>query len=73
MGLMIFKDGLRKAGVFESNVYKKPLLKMADFENLERNIKFKIPEAFRQEVKEYVGQLAPTEDHSKFIGQEFGA
>jgi len=30
-----------------------------------------MPESFRQEVKEYVGLLAPSEDHTKFIGQEF--
>jgi len=30
---MIFKDGLRKAGFFEDNIYKKPLLKMEDFED----------------------------------------
>lgn len=71
MGLMIFKDGLRKAGTFDRNVYQKPLVKMTDFEDLVNDAKFKIPEAFRQEVKEYVGLLAPAEDYSKFIGQEF--
>jgi hypothetical protein len=29
---MIFKDGMRKAGFFENNVYKKPLFNMGEFE-----------------------------------------
>lgn len=29
---MIFKDGLRKAGFFEKNIYKKALTKMNEFE-----------------------------------------
>jgi hypothetical protein len=29
---MIFKDGMRKAGFFENNVYKKPLSKIGEFE-----------------------------------------
>lgn len=28
LGLMIFKDGLRKAGFFEDNIYKMPLKSM---------------------------------------------
>lgn len=67
MGLMIFKDGLRKAGFFEDNIYKRPLLTMDEFENYD-TAGAKIPESFRQEIKEYIGLLAPTEDHSKFIG-----
>lgn len=70
---MIFKDGLRKAGFFKFNVYQKPLLTMEEFENFEKGCKTKIPEAFRQEIKEYIGQLAPNEDNAKFIGQEFGS
>jgi hypothetical protein len=46
LGLMIFKDGLRKAGFFEENIYKKPLRKMEEFEEFEKRKK-KIPEAFR--------------------------
>ena len=44
---MIFKDGLRKAGFFENNVYKKPLTKMAEFEQFEKLLRGNIPEAFR--------------------------
>ena len=69
---MIFKDGLRKAGFFSDNIYQKPLQKISEFETFEKSCKTKIPEAFRQEIKEYVGLLAPDEDNSKFIGQELG-
>lgn len=71
LGLMIFKDGMRKAGFFENNVYKKPLSKIGEFEQFEKRSKETVPEAFRQEIKEYVGQLVDSEveeDNSKFIG-----
>lgn len=71
LGLMIFKDGLRKAGFFEDNIYKMPLKSMQDYEDYEKKMK-KIPEAFRQEIKEYVGLQVDDED-DKFIGQEFNA
>ena len=67
---MIFKDGVRKAGFFEDNVYKRPLLTHDESEAAVAGAK-KVPEAFRQEVKEYLGLLAPSDDHSKFIGQVF--
>ena len=46
LGLMIFKDGMRKAGFFEDNIYKKPLRSMKEYEDYEKKKK-KIPEAFR--------------------------
>ena len=52
---MIFKDGLRKAGFFEKNIYKKALTKIDEFEQFEKRYKDTIPEAFRQEIKEYIG------------------
>ena len=44
---MIFKDGLRKAGFFEKNIYNKPLSKMSEFDQFEKKCKDNIPEAFR--------------------------
>lgn len=74
VGLMIFKDGLRKAGFFINNIYEKPLLTVAEFQEFETLKKeMIIPEAFRQEIKEYIGLLAPTDDHTKYIGQEFNS
>ena len=72
LGLMIFKDGVRKAGFFQDNIYKSPLLSPVEFEAAIAGTK-KVPEAFRQEIKEYLGLLVPTDDHSKFIGQEFNS
>lgn len=70
IGMMIFKDGMRKAGFFSSNVYKSPLLKIDSFLEWEQ-ANHKIPEAFRQEIKDYLGQLNDTDDYNDFIGQEF--
>ena len=35
LGLMIFKDGMRKAGFFEENIYLSPLLTMEEFQKYE--------------------------------------
>ena len=67
---MIFKDGLRKAGFFEENIYKKPLTSMKEFEDWVKQNNLKIPEAFRQEIKEYIGLLGPTDDNTKFLNTE---
>jgi hypothetical protein len=71
LGLMIFMDGLRKAGFFEDNIYKKPLRSIEEFEQYE-NKKKKVPEAFRQEIKEYVGLQQDDEDDI-FVGQAFNS
>jgi hypothetical protein len=57
LGLMIFKDGMRKAGFFEDNIYTAPLLSLEEFQEFEGRLAKKVPEAFRQEIKEYIGQL----------------
>ena len=63
LGIMIFKDGLRKAGFFHENIYEAPLSKMDEFYAYEREDQDrKIPEAFRQEIKEYIGQLRAEDD-----------
>jgi hypothetical protein len=42
-----------------------------EFNYFEKESKNKIPEAFRQEIKEYIGQLNPIEDnYSDYIGKE---
>ena len=35
---MIFKDGLRKAGFFENNVYQRPLTGMKEFDDYEKKL-----------------------------------
>ena len=45
---------------------------MSEFDIYERkDPKRKIPEAFRQEIKEYIGQMQPEEDQAKYVGREF--
>mmetsp|Transcript_4482 Transcript_4482/g.6694 ORF Transcript_4482/g.6694 Transcript_4482/m.6694 type:complete len:122 (-) Transcript_4482:1503-1868(-) len=65
LGMMIFSDGMRKAGFFKDNLYNEPLLTLEQFlqwENDNRDT-IKLPEAFRQEIKEYLGQLIPAEEN----------
>ena len=47
VGLMIFKDGVRKAGFFEKNIYVSALGAMNEFNTFLREIKKKVPETFR--------------------------
>ena len=74
---MLFKDGLRKAGYFENNIYQKPLVSAADYEAYKSTYKgsfSKLPAAFMVEIQEYIEHVAAlkvAEDNSKFIGQEF--
>jgi hypothetical protein len=44
---MIFKDGLRKAGFFDSNIYREPLLTLERFNEWEYENSYKFPEAYR--------------------------
>jgi hypothetical protein len=69
IGLMIFKDGMRKAGFFSGNVYKAPLFDIESYIKWEKS-NHKFPEAFNQEIKEYLGQLNDTDDYDDYIGQE---
>lgn len=73
---MIFRDGIRKAGFFENNVYISALITMAQFDDYMKDIKKKIPESFKQEIKEYLGQVGARgekdNDDQQYIGQEFG-
>ena len=68
---MIFKDGLRKAGFFENNIYKKPLRSIKEFEDFEKGLKDSYPEAFRQEIKEYIGLLPQIPEEDDHVGREF--
>ena len=45
LGMMIFKDGMRKAGFFENNIYVEALTSMKDFDDFVN--KSKVPETFR--------------------------
>ena len=54
LGIMVFPDGLRVAGFFEQNIYKKPLSSMVEFEQFEKSNGQKIPVVFRQEIIEYL-------------------
>jgi len=47
IGLMIFKDGERKAGFFEANIYRRPLKNWKEFEDFAKQFKKQSPETFR--------------------------
>lgn len=68
LGLMIFQDGMKKAGFFKQNIYQSPLLTIKEFEDYEKIENKKIPAQLKQELREYCSLLIPNEDHSMFIG-----
>ena len=73
IGIMIFKDGLRKAGFFKENIYESPLTTLEEYTNYIQGLgsKDKVPESFRQEIKEYIGQLQQNnQDDEDFLGRE---
>ena len=67
---MIFKDGERKAGFFEANIFKRALANWKEFEEFQKQFTKKCPETFRQELKEYIGLLDPEQDNSKYVGRQ---
>ena len=69
---MIFKDGQKKAGFFDENVYKKPLMRQQEFENflMESELVKKVPENFRSEISDYITGLKANEDYSSLIGSQ---
>ena len=47
LGIMIFKDGMRKAGFFKENIYESPLAIIDELEEFLLKKNFKCPESFR--------------------------
>ena len=47
VGIMIFKDGTRKAGFFNKNIYQAPLLLIDELEDYLKQNSSKCPESFR--------------------------
>lgn len=64
---MIFDDGTRKAGFFDENVFKANLDTIDELEGFTEDA----PENFRQELKEYLGFVDPTDDPNYYIDVEF--
>ena len=47
LGIMIFKDGMRKAGFFRANIYESPLLSIDELEEFQKSKNARFPESFR--------------------------
>ena len=63
LGIMIFSNGTRKAGIFKDNVLVELLMNQEMADEAEDMIEEPFPEAFRQELKEYIGLMNPKEDN----------
>ena len=66
LGIMIFANGTRKAGIFRENVLIELLMDNETVEKMQQDGSI-IPEAFKQELKEYIGLMNPKEDNRKYL------
>ena len=71
LGIMIFQNGTRKAGLFRDNVLVELLLDQETVDAIEQGNEEAFPEAFRQELKEYIGLMNPKEDNRQYIDKKF--
>jgi hypothetical protein len=63
LGIMIFSNGVRKAGIFKDNVLVELLVDKLRIEEIEAQTGVQFPQSFKQELKEYIGLMNPTENN----------
>ena len=72
---MIFMDGVRRAGFFDKTIFTDPLVSFDQVLQFESSLPAKMPEAFKQELKDYLGQLNEAQQEEireQFVGKEMG-
>ena len=63
---MIFSNGTRKAGIFRENVLVELLIDLVTVDQYDR-ASGGFPEAFKQELKEYIGLMNPKENNDQYL------
>ena len=63
---MIFSNGTRKAGIFKENVLIELLIELKTVDIYDQAFGG-FPEAFKQELKEYIGLMNPKENNDQYI------
>ena len=71
LGIMIFSNGVRKAGIFKDNVLVELLVDKLRIEEIEAQTGVQFPQSFKQELKEYIGLMNPTENNQQFLNQQY--
>ncbi|CDW90685.1 UNKNOWN [Stylonychia lemnae] len=73
LGIFVFPDGFKRIGFFEQNVYKSNVETIDQYQQFRiKNPDKKIPEGFKQEIKEYLGYYDhDSEADENFIDKEF--
>lgn len=71
LGVMIFANGTRKAGIFKENVLVELLMIQETVDETEGSLEKPFPEAFRQELKEYIGLMNPKEDNRQYLDRKY--
>lgn len=58
IGIMVFKNGAKKAGLFSKNIYKRPIITVEDLDRAKKESGLsKLPKLFDQEIKTYINQV----------------
>lgn len=68
---MIFSNGVRKAGIFRDNVLIELLVDKLRIEEIEAQTGVQFPQSFKQELKEYIGLMNPTENNQQFLDRKY--
>ena len=71
LGIMIFANGTRKAGIFKDNVLVELLMDSEKPTEIEQVEQKPFPEAFKQELKEYIGLMNPKEDNRQYLDKKY--
>ena len=71
MGILTFKDGLKKAGFFDKNVYVEALTTIDKFQvYMDNQTSLKVPEGFRQEILNYIMSLPKYMEEDSYLGMQ---
>ena len=71
LGIMIFANGTRKAGIFKDNVLIELLISMETVEKIEIESKEPFPETFKMELKEYIGLMNMKENNAQYLDKKY--
>jgi len=69
LGIITFANGTRKAGIFQDNKLLELLTDKKQIISSELLLKMQFPKNFKQELKDYVSKLNPTENNQEYLNQ----
>ena len=71
LGIITFANGTRKAGIFQDNKLLELLTDKKQIISSELLLKMQFPKNFKQELKDYVSKLNPTENNQEYLNKNY--